>query len=108
MDADWVGNIAGILTTLAFIPQVIKVWINKSARDVSLLTFSAMVVGTFLWGTYGAMINSTPTVLANIVTFCLAVVVLGLKYRFREREKPTTSLDAHSRTHSAMQSGVDR
>jgi MtN3 and saliva related transmembrane protein len=79
MNADWVGDIAGILTTLAFIPQVIRVWQRQSAADISPVTFGAIVAGTALWAVYGVMINAMPTIIANVVTCVLASSLLILK-----------------------------
>lgn len=84
MNTELIGDLAGTLTTLAFIPQVIKVWRSRSASDVSLLTFAALTLGTVLWAAYGILIDAKPTIIANVVTFGLVMLVLGLKYRFRK------------------------
>ena len=87
MNADWVGDIAGVLTTLAFIPQVIRVWKRKSAADISPVTFGAIVVGTALWAIYGVLINAMPTIIANVVTCALAASLLYLKYHLHAKSQ---------------------
>jgi MtN3 and saliva related transmembrane protein len=39
------GLLAGGLTTVSFVPQVIKIWKTKSAEDVSLKMFLALCAG---------------------------------------------------------------
>jgi MtN3 and saliva related transmembrane protein len=81
--AEGLGMIAALLTTVAFVPQVLKVYRTKSANDVSFLMFSIFSTGVLLWLVYGLLIASVPIVVANIVTLllCLAVIVLKLRYR---------------------------
>jgi MtN3 and saliva related transmembrane protein len=77
------GTVAGILTTAAFLPQVVKTWRTRSARDISGAMFGAFSVGVALWIVYGVMVRSAPVVVANGVTLVLAVAVLVMKARFR-------------------------
>lgn len=77
-----IGSVAGILTTIAFVPQVIKTWRAKSTRDVSLITFMLFTTGILLWIIYGFYIASLPVIFANIITFFLAVIILIFKVRY--------------------------
>jgi MtN3 and saliva related transmembrane protein len=77
-----VGFIAGVLTTAAFIPQVVKVWKTRSARDISLGMYAILVSGIVLWLVYGLLLGSWPIILANILTLVLAVAILVMKLRF--------------------------
>ncbi|MHB1173614.1 MAG: SemiSWEET transporter [Sulfuriferula sp.] len=81
---DWIGLVAGTLTTVAFIPQVIKIWRSKKADDISVSMFLIFTVGVALWMIYGIQIASLPVMLANAVTMMLALVILILKYRYRK------------------------
>ncbi len=74
-----VGLAAGTLTTLAFIPQVARVWRTRSARDISLPTFAALTAGTTLWLAYGILLGDVPLMAANGVTLGLVVAVLWAK-----------------------------
>lgn len=78
------GLIAGLFTTIAFVPQVVKIWKSKHAHDVSLAMFAIFSAGVALWIVYGFVINSLPVILANSVTFALALAVLILKLYFRD------------------------
>ena len=77
------GTVAGVLTTAAFVPQVVKTWRTRSARDISGVMFVAFSIGVALWIVYGAMVRSAPVVVANSVTLLLALAVLVMKAKFR-------------------------
>jgi MtN3 and saliva related transmembrane protein len=79
---DAIGFLAGALTTIAFVPQALKMYTTKSGKDISarmLLIFSA---GLVLWLIYGIMIESLPVILANIVTLILSGAIIALKIRY--------------------------
>lgn len=78
------GLIAGFLTTMSFIPQVVKTWRSRSARDLSLVMFLLYCVGVFLWMIYGVMIDQLPVILWNIITLILASVILFFKIKFKD------------------------
>ena len=74
--------LAGTLTTAAFVPQVLKIYRSKSARDVSDLMFSIFTAGVAVWLAYGVVIGSMPIIAANAVTLALAIAVIALKIRY--------------------------
>jgi len=74
-----VGGIAGLLTTIAFLPQVVRTWTTKSAGDISFAMLTIFAVGVALWFAYGLMIVSWPVIGANGVTLLLVLTILALK-----------------------------
>ncbi|WP_417456900.1 SemiSWEET transporter [Kordiimonas sp.] len=76
------GLVAGTLTTIAFVPQVIRAWKTKSTKDVSLSMFTILCAGIFMWIVYGIAIGDVPVIIANVVTLCLASSVIVAKLRF--------------------------
>lgn len=84
---DTLGLVAGTLTTIAFVPQVLKIWVSKSAEDVSLLMFAVFSLGVLLWLAYGIALGAWPIIIANVVTLALSVLVMVLKYRYRDRTR---------------------
>lgn len=76
-----IGFIAATLTTIAFVPQVIKIWRTKSTRDVSIGMYALFTAGVALWLCYGLLIGSWPVIAANAITLVLAGLVLILKIR---------------------------
>lgn len=77
------GLAAGFLTTVAYVPQVVKIWRSKSARDVSLRTFAALTLGIAAWLAYGIAKHDVPLVLWNAVTLVLAGAILAMKLKYR-------------------------
>ena len=70
------GFIAAILTTVAFIPQVYKVWQTKSVSGMSLTMYLIFFCGVLLWLVYGLIINSLPMIMGNAVTIVLTLIIL--------------------------------
>jgi len=77
-----VGLAAGLLTTIAFIPQVVQIWRSKSAKDVSLPAFVAFTLGVGLWLAYGILKQEPPIIIWNTVTLVLAGAILAMKVKF--------------------------
>lgn len=74
-----IGMLAGIFTTVSFLPQVIRSWKTRDLAGVSLAMYSLFVLGVALWLTYGILLGSWPVIVANSVTVVLAGAVLVLK-----------------------------
>ncbi len=77
------GFVAGTLTTLSFVPQVLKAWRTKRCDDLSwgmLITFSA---GVTLWLIYGLKLSAPPIIAANAVTLALLITIIVLKVRYK-------------------------
>jgi len=90
---DWLGLLAGTLTTVAFVPQVLKIWLTRSADDVSYLMFGIFSVGIVLWLAYGIALGALPIIVANVVTLVLSIMVIALKVRYSRRPDTDTETD---------------
>lgn len=77
------GLIAAIFTTIALLPQLVKVKKTKSAKDISTWMFSLFCGGVFLWFIYGLFEFDLPIIFANSVTFMQAVAILVLKFKYK-------------------------
>lgn len=77
------GLVAGFITTIAFVPQVWKIWKSKSAKDISLRTYVAFSAGVALWLAYGILKREPPIIIWNAVTLLLSVAIVAMKLRFR-------------------------
>ncbi len=86
-DNQVIGLAAATLTTFSFVPQVVKIWRTRQAEDISLPAFSIFATGVFLWLVYGVLRNDLPLILANLITFLLAISVLGLAIYLRRSSK---------------------
>jgi MtN3 and saliva related transmembrane protein len=81
---DAVGFAAGILTTIAFVPQVWHSWKTRDLSGISLRMYGLFTLGVSLWLIYGIAVRSGPISLANAVTLVLAGFVLILKMTHRD------------------------
>ena len=77
----YLGYFAAICTTIAFIPQAVKVYKSKHTKDISLGMFLLLNVGFILWLWYGILILSYPIILANAVTIIFALYILIIKIK---------------------------
>jgi MtN3 and saliva related transmembrane protein len=77
-----VGYLAGTLTTLSFVPQVLRSWKLKETKDISLMMLLLFAIGVLLWTVYGIWIGSLPIIAANIITFALILFLLWMKFRY--------------------------
>ncbi|HEX8041065.1 MAG TPA: SemiSWEET transporter [Chryseosolibacter sp.] len=78
------GLLAGSFTTAAFLPQVVKTWRSRSAKDLSLGMFSLFCLGVCMWLVYGLAVRDVPVIAANLLTLLLASTLLYFKLRFRQ------------------------
>jgi MtN3 and saliva related transmembrane protein len=81
-----VGSIAAALTTIAFVPQVVKTLRTRQTRDISTAMWSLFCAGVGLWLVYGLLLGAWPIILANAATLVLAGTVLVVKLRNRGKE----------------------
>ena len=85
VEIDVIGYAAATMTTVSFVPQLLRVIRLRSARDISLGMFLIFSAGTFTWGAYGLLVHSAPVLIANALTFLLSMSILVLKLRFDRR-----------------------
>ena len=87
MNNEFFGYFAAILTTAAFLPQLIKTLKTKKADDVSLITLVMFISGLFSWIIYGYRISSTPILVANLITLVLNLMILISKIYYSNKGK---------------------
>ena len=85
MNVDIFGYFAAILTTTAFLPQLIKTLKTKKADDVSLTTLIMFITGVLSWIIYGYEISSSPILVANLITLVLNLFILISKIHFSKK-----------------------
>lgn len=79
-----IGIVAACLTMFGFIPQCIKIWKNKSVKDVSLITLIQFSTGVTLWMLYGIHLKDNIIVMANAVSLTTLLIALGLYLKFKK------------------------
>ncbi|MEM6436049.1 MAG: SemiSWEET transporter [Cyanobacteria bacterium P01_D01_bin.115] len=76
------GLAAGLLTTMAYFPQVLKTWRSRSAEGMSWSMLIILCVGITLWLVYGLSVHDTPVILANLFTLLFAAAILAMKISY--------------------------
>jgi len=79
---EWLGVVAGVLTTISFVPQVLRTHRTRSARDLSAPMLVLFNAGILMWLAYGLLIGSSGLILANGATMALSAYILAMKIRF--------------------------
>ena len=87
MNPTTIGFVAGILTSIAAIPQVIKTLKTRHVRDISIWQPLLLALGLALWMTYGILINDLPLIMANITPLICNVVLTGMKIRYGREDR---------------------
>jgi MtN3 and saliva related transmembrane protein len=77
------GYLAGTLTTISFVPQVLRTLKLRETKDFSLAMLLLFAAGVLLWTAYGIWINSVPIIAANVINFGLVLFLLGMKMSYR-------------------------
>ena len=73
-----VGSLAGLCTTVAFIPQVLKIW-KQGGRDLSYGMLTLYLTGVLLWLVYGILVRANEIIVANSATGILITLATILK-----------------------------
>ena len=79
----YIGFFAAFCTTVAFIPQAVKVYKTKSTKDISLYMFIIFNIGVLSWLIYGISKLDLPLILANAVTLILSIYILFYKIKLK-------------------------
>jgi MtN3 and saliva related transmembrane protein len=77
------GLVAGVCTSAASLPQIIKTLKTKKAGEVSPFMFIVLLTGNALWTWYGIQKNDLPIIATNVFSVVLDLVMLFLKFRYR-------------------------
>lgn len=83
---DILGYAAGAITTLTFLPQVIKTYKEKSAKDVSLNMFLIAAINEVMWIIYGALKSDRVIILTNAVVLAMSLTMIFFKLKYGKKE----------------------
>lgn len=81
MNPEYIGYLAAFLTTVAYIPQLRKVLRHRHTQSISLGMYMMITSGLAAWAVYGYLIASPSMVIANTLTFFMALTILVMKIR---------------------------
>lgn len=78
-----IGYVAAACTTLAFIPQAMKVFKTMDTSAISLTMYSVFTFGLATWLAFGILKSEWPIIIANGITFVFASLILSYKIRYK-------------------------
>jgi len=76
------GLVAGFFTTFAVVPQIMRVYKLKSAREISIIYNTTMLLGILIWLVYGIVLGRISLILWNIIGALLVVLLLLAKLKY--------------------------
>ncbi|MFM6924410.1 MAG: SemiSWEET family sugar transporter [Ferruginibacter sp.] len=77
------GLVAGTITSITFIPQVVKIWQTKSAKDLSIMMLLLLMLGVVLWLIYGLVVMSASIIYTNSMVLLMSLVMMYFKLKFK-------------------------
>ena len=80
-----IGLTAAVFTTIAFVPQVLKIWKNRDASGVSVTMYVIMFIWICIWFCYGILIDSIAVITANGVSGILQMFIIAFALIHRKK-----------------------
>ena len=77
------GLVAGTITSITFLPQVIKIWQTKSAKDLSLMMLLLLMLGVILWLSYGLLVKDAAIIYTNSMVLAMSMIMLFFKLKYK-------------------------
>lgn len=81
--AEILGLAAGTITSITFLPQVIRIWKTRSVKDISMLMMVLLVLGTSCWLTYGLLMKDTAIIYTNIMVMAMSLIMFYFKIKYK-------------------------
>ena len=82
-----IGLLAGFLTMIGFVPQLIKIWRYGSTEGVSLGMYFVLLSGVSLWLIYGFFINSLSIIISNSIAGIIQICIISIIIKNRKKGK---------------------
>jgi MtN3 and saliva related transmembrane protein len=79
--AEIIATIAGILSTIAFIPQAYKIFITNKTDDLDIFTFMLLFIIYFLWIIWGMLLNSYSIIIFSFIQLFLILYITMKIYK---------------------------
>lgn len=82
-----ITGVIGVLMSLGYYPQAYKIWKLKSARELSLINYAILSIGTTLWLVYGILIGDSTIIVGFVFGVIGSWLVLGLILKYRNTDR---------------------
>jgi MtN3 and saliva related transmembrane protein len=86
---DWievVGLLGSALSSITFIPQVVRTFKTRSVADLSLSMMVIVTMSTLVWLVYGFGRNALPVIICNAIIFVLSLVLIYFKFAYAKKK----------------------
>ena len=77
------GLAAGTITSITFVPQVIKIWQTRSAKDLSIAMLMLLLLGVAMWLAYGIIVGDIAIIYTNSMVMAMGLLMVYFKFRFK-------------------------
>jgi len=76
------GLLAGVITSIGFLPQIVRGYLTKKLDDVSIYMPIVLAIGMSLWFIYGFLLDAIAIMVANAfgVACCLTLIIMKHTY----------------------------
>jgi MtN3 and saliva related transmembrane protein len=81
-----VGIAAGVFTGTSMLPQLIKIFKEKKASQVSVFMLVILIAGLSLWVWYGFLKKDWPIIVTNLFSLVVNLMMIFLRYKYRDKE----------------------
>ncbi len=90
MSITHLGLVAGAITSAAAVPQVVRTYRTRQARDISIWQPVLLNIGMVLWLVYGFLIGDTPLIVANTFSIACYSLLIAMKILYKDDDKSTS------------------
>jgi len=81
----YIGIVAGVLTSVSLLPQLIKIIKEKKADDISYFTLGVLVTGVATWVWYGVRKSDIPIIVTNAFSVLVNLLVIFFTIRYKKK-----------------------
>lgn len=85
MNLELLAAFSGVIASAAYFPEALKLYRNKSAHDISLVTFGIWTAYSVIWLAYGVYLGILPIILTYTVAVAGVVTVMSLSIYYKLR-----------------------
>jgi MtN3 and saliva related transmembrane protein len=82
-----VGLAGGVLSCVSFVPQLIKLFRERTAEGISRRMYFVTVSAFAIWTLYGVLVDRSAIIISNAVCLLLSATILGLQFRYSRASK---------------------
>jgi len=88
---EFFGWVASILTTLIFIPQIVKAYKTRLTNDISMLMIVLAVLGNLAWLIHASLTDNMPLIVCASLIIIMSIVLIIFKLNNEKPSKPGLS-----------------